>query len=116
MASEPLLAFCHIELTHISDRTTTAYESSVVSTESQTLTSTTTVYTATVPSATVTVTRGYAPAGKAKRDGAPAQPPSCATSGAYPAARITSACACIDVPASTVSVTYTAGTATVTAV
>ncbi|KAJ6440261.1 putative AC transposase [Purpureocillium lavendulum] len=104
-----------IDVAGADDETTTAYESSVVSTESQTLTSTTTVFTATIPSATVTVTRGYTPPAKAKRDASPAPPPPCMTNGVtYSAARITSACACIDVPASTVSVTYTAGTQTVT--
>lgn len=52
----------------------------------------------------------------AKRD-ASVNPPKCMTNGVtYPASRITSACSCIDVPASTVSVTYVAGTETVTEV
>ncbi len=73
-----------------------------------------TIVTATIPSQTVTVTRGATQVTQpAKRqvDDAPA-PPKCGLN--YPASRITSACSCIEVPAKTISVTFTAGTATVT--
>ncbi|KAK5996025.1 hypothetical protein PT974_04448 [Cladobotryum mycophilum] len=95
--------------------TTTLWQTVTASTETDVITSSVTVFTATVPSATVTVTQ----AAHNKRDPAdppaPAPPPYCMTNGAtYPASRITSACSCINVPASTVSVTYTAGTQTVT--
>ncbi|KAK5996996.1 hypothetical protein PT974_02345 [Cladobotryum mycophilum] len=78
--------------------TQTSWTTVVDSTQTDTISSTATVYTATVPSATVTVTIGAAPVKVKARD----------------ASRITSACSCISVPASTVSVTYTAGTQTVT--
>jgi hypothetical protein len=46
-----------------------------------------------------------------------AMPPKCMTNGVtYPASRITSACSCIDVPASTVSATQIVSTETVTEV
>ncbi|KAM0420468.1 hypothetical protein ACHAPT_011760 [Fusarium lateritium] len=80
----------------------------VISTE----TLTTTVFTETVATATTTLTLGVD--ALAKRE-ASVNPPKCMTNGVtYPASRITSACSCIDVPASTVSVTHTAGTETVT--
>ncbi|KAH6887010.1 hypothetical protein B0T10DRAFT_575435 [Thelonectria olida] len=71
-----------------------------------------TVFTETVPTATTTLTLSIGTA--AKRDVA-ASPPKCMTNGVtYPASRITSACSCIGVPATTVSATYTASTETVT--
>ncbi|CAF3494754.1 unnamed protein product [Fusarium graminearum] len=73
---------------------------------------TTTVVTETVPSSTAVVTADAA--GAVKRQVA-ANPPKCMTNGVtYPASRITSACSCIDVPASTISVTHVVGTETVT--
>lgn len=87
----------------------------VVSTRTDTVTSTTTVFTATVPSTTATVTGFYGSGPQKIKRAEAAAPPKCMTNGVtYPASRITSACSCIDVPAQTVSVTYTAGTATVT--
>ncbi|KAF4433746.1 carbohydrate binding domain-containing protein [Fusarium austroafricanum] len=75
-------------------------------------TSTTTVFTETVPTATSVVT--VDPATVAKRQVA-VNPPKCMTNGVtYPTSRITSACSCINVPASTISVTQVVSTATVT--
>ncbi|RMJ20094.1 hypothetical protein CDV36_000299 [Fusarium kuroshium] len=99
--------------------TVTATETTTVETEltadaaTSTEIFTTTVFTETIATATTTVT--FDPdALLAKRD-ASVNPPKCMTNGVtYPASRITSACSCIDVPASTVSVTYVAGTETVT--
>ncbi|CAG7558202.1 unnamed protein product [Fusarium equiseti] len=72
----------------------------------------TTVFTETVPSTTVVVTAG---AGAAVKRQAAVNPPKCMTNGVtYPASRITSACSCIDIPVSTVSVTHVIGTETVT--
>ncbi|KAH6974381.1 hypothetical protein BKA56DRAFT_659099 [Ilyonectria sp. MPI-CAGE-AT-0026] len=77
-----------------------------------TATSTTTVFTETIPTATTTLTLSVGTV--AKRD-ATASPPKCMTNGVtYPASRITSACSCIDVPATTISATYTVSTETVT--
>ncbi|KAH6952325.1 hypothetical protein BKA56DRAFT_682234 [Ilyonectria sp. MPI-CAGE-AT-0026] len=74
--------------------------------------STTTVFTQTIPTSTTTLT--LAAGTVAKRD-ASASPPKCMTNGVtYSASRITSACSCIDVPASTISVTATLSTETVT--
>lgn len=104
-------------MSNTSCRTATESQTTTVSTETDTVSSVTTVFTATVPSATVTVTRGALPPVRMRRDEPAAAAPKCMTNGvAYPAARITSACSCIDVPASTVSVTFTAGTQTITAV
>ncbi|KAH7126146.1 hypothetical protein EDB81DRAFT_951507 [Dactylonectria macrodidyma] len=76
------------------------------------VTSTTTIFTQTIPTSTTTLT--LAAGTVAKRD-ATASPPKCMTNGVtYPASRITSACSCIDVPASTISVTATLSTETVT--
>ncbi|KAI6764473.1 hypothetical protein HG530_008262 [Fusarium avenaceum] len=73
-------------------------------------TSTTTFYTETVPSSTKVETLSVGAV--AKR--ALAMPPKCMTNGVtYPASRITSACSCIDVPASTVSATQVVSTETV---
>ncbi|KAG8352725.1 hypothetical protein FVEN_g9325 [Fusarium venenatum] len=73
---------------------------------------TTTVFTETIPSATTVVTTNTA--GVAKRQ-ATADPPKCMTNGVtYLASRITSACSCIDVPVSTISVTHVVSTNTVT--
>ncbi|KAJ4255120.1 hypothetical protein NW757_004622 [Fusarium falciforme] len=98
--------------------TITATETTTVQTEltadaaTSTEILTTTVFTETIATATTTVT--FDPDILAKRD-ALVNPPKCMTNGVtYPASRITSACSCIDVPASTVSVTYVAGTETVT--
>ncbi|KAM5343396.1 hypothetical protein ACJ41O_011933 [Fusarium nematophilum] len=80
----------------------------VISTE----TSTTTVFTETIPTATTTLTLGVGTVAKRQ---ASATPPKCMTNGVtYPASRITSACSCIDVPATTVSLTHTVSTWTVT--
>ncbi|WYZ36484.1 hypothetical protein EsH8_XV_000037 [Colletotrichum jinshuiense] len=95
--------------------TSTVWTDVVVSTHTDTVTSTTTVFTATVPSATATVTGFYGERAQKMKRADAAAPPKCLTDGVtYPAARITSACSCIDVPAQTVSITYTAGTVTVT--
>ncbi|POR30909.1 Galactose-binding domain-like protein [Tolypocladium paradoxum] len=96
--------------------TVTESQTTTASTETETVSSVTTVFTATVPSATVTVTRSAQQPVRMRRDEPAAAAPKCMTSGVtYADARITSACSCIDVPASTVSTTYTAGTQTVTA-
>ncbi|KAJ4244560.1 hypothetical protein NW762_014415 [Fusarium torreyae] len=77
-------------------------------------TSTTTVITETVPTATSVVT--VDPSSVAKRQ-ITANPPKCMTNGVtYPASRITSACSCIDVPASNIRVTQVVSTETVTEV
>ncbi|PKS11287.1 hypothetical protein jhhlp_003049 [Lomentospora prolificans] len=79
-----------------------------------TVTATTTVFTETIPTATTTLTLGAGETVPLVKRDTIASPPKCMTNGvSYPASRITSACSCIDVPASTVSVTYTAGTETV---
>ncbi|KAJ4328728.1 hypothetical protein N0V84_000727 [Fusarium piperis] len=98
--------------------TITATETTTVQTEltadivTSIETFTTTVFTETIATATTTVT--FDPDVLAKRQ-ASASPPKCMTNGVtYPASRITSACSCIDVPVSSVSVTYVAGTETVT--
>lgn len=76
-------------------------------------TSTTTVFTETVPTATTVVTQSVGALAKRSL----AMPPKCMTNGVtYPASRITSACSCIDVPASTVSATQIVSTETVTEV
>ncbi|KAK5991539.1 hypothetical protein PT974_09823 [Cladobotryum mycophilum] len=94
--------------------TKTILKTATANAVTNTITSTTTVYTATVPSATATITQGSTSPlkGRLVVGGGPpvihAQPPKCMTSGVnYPASRVTSACACINVPAKTVSVTYT---------
>lgn len=75
---------------------------------------TTAVFTETIATATTTVT--FDLDALAKRE-ASVSPPKCMTNGVtYPASRITSACSCINDPASTVSVTHVAGTETVTEV
>ncbi|KAH6685477.1 hypothetical protein F5X68DRAFT_233223 [Plectosphaerella plurivora] len=91
----------------------------VVQTDVVVLHSTTTVYTATVPETIITITAPYGSAPtvvKRNASDGPSQPPKCLTNVAtpYPASRITSACSCIDVPASTISATFTAGTVTAT--
>lgn len=94
-------------------RTETVLTTTVTaSTETDSFSLISTVYTATVPSATVTVTYGQPLAKRAVSSSLTL--PACAAT--YPAARLTSACACINVPAPTVSVTYTASTQTVTSV
>lgn len=75
---------------------------------------TTTIFTETVPATTTVVTA--VAAGAIKRQAA-SNPPKCMTNGVtYPSSRITSACSCINVPASTVSVTHVVSTDTVTEV
>ncbi|KAF4963387.1 hypothetical protein FZEAL_10939 [Fusarium zealandicum] len=87
---------------------TTTATTAIISTE----TLTTTTFAETVPTATTTLTLGVGAVAKRQ---AIANPPKCMTNGVtYPASRITSACSCIDVPASTVSVTHTFSTETVT--
>lgn len=86
-------------------------------TETETLDSTTVIYTETIPSATTTVTDYYGGQIYTKRAEGTAPAPVCMTNGvSYPASRITSVCSCIEVPATTLSVTLTAGTTTVTEV
>lgn len=89
----------------------TEYSTITASTATDIVRATTTVFTNTVPASTQTVTR---PVPQFKRDVQSAAPPPCATN--YPASRITSACACIDVAAPTESVTYTISTETITTV
>ncbi|KAF4458206.1 carbohydrate binding domain-containing protein [Fusarium austroafricanum] len=75
-------------------------------------TSTITVFTETVPTATSVIT--VDPATVAKRQ-ATVNPPKCMTNGVtYPASRITSACSCINMAASTISITQVVSTAIVT--
>ncbi|KAF4463911.1 PAN domain-containing [Fusarium albosuccineum] len=79
-----------------------------------TITSTTTEFTETIPTSTTVVTQGADNVVKRDAAASPA-PPKCMTNGVtYPASRITSACSCIDVPAVTVSVTQTVSIETVT--
>ncbi|WQF87073.1 Putative carbohydrate-binding, CenC, Galactose-binding-like domain superfamily [Colletotrichum destructivum] len=110
-----LTPFTTTVATTTATETSTVWTDVVVSTRTDTVTSTTTVFTATVPSTTATVTGFYGSGPQKMKRAEAAAPPKCLTNGVtYPASRITSACSCIDVPAQTVSVTYTAGTATVT--
>ncbi|KAI5460141.1 hypothetical protein BGZ63DRAFT_406087 [Mariannaea sp. PMI_226] len=93
--------------------TTTVQAEVTVDPHTITITSTTTIFTATIPTSTTTLTLG--PGTVAKRDATAVSPPHCMTNGVtYPASRITSACSCISVPASTVSVTQTVATEVVT--
>lgn len=95
-------------------RTTTVQALVTLDAVISTATSTTTVFTETIPTATTTLTLSVGTV--AKRD-ATASPPKCMTNGVtYPASRITSACSCIDVPATTISATHTVSTETVTQV
>ncbi|KAK5992103.1 hypothetical protein PT974_05501 [Cladobotryum mycophilum] len=92
--------------------TATVHETSTVATKIDTITSITTVFTATVPSSTITITSTAAL--KARTAVPEVDPPHCMTNGVtYPASRITSACSCIGILASTVYITHTAVTKTV---
>ncbi|RGP77258.1 carbohydrate binding domain-containing [Fusarium longipes] len=95
--------------------TTTAKETTITAKAVEiTEVHTTTIFTETIPTATTIVTADSA--GVAKRQVA-ASPPKCMTNGVtYPSGRVTSACSCIEVPASTVSVTYVVSTETITEV
>ncbi|KAH7136726.1 hypothetical protein B0J13DRAFT_677569 [Dactylonectria estremocensis] len=98
--------------TTIATTTETVHAQTTIDGTTSIVTSTTTVFTQTIPTSTTTLT--LAAGTVAKRD-ATASPPKCMTNGVtYPASRITSACSCIDVPVSTVSVTATLSTETVT--
>ncbi|KAI9159112.1 Phenol 2-monooxygenase [Paramyrothecium foliicola] len=95
--------------------TSTQWVDVTATTQTDVVTSVTTVYTHTIPSSTATVTDYYGEKIYTKRANGAAPAPLCMTNGvAYSASRITSACSCIEVPATTLNITLTAGTTTVT--